>query len=90
MAIMQICAVRDRAVDGFMQPFFVPAIGLALRSFSDEVNRPESPMYAHPEDYDLFHIGTYDDQKGALLPLDPRQLAIGKDMSRKNLPPTTA
>lgn len=83
MTILTICAVRDRALDAFMQPFFAPALGLAVRSFSDEVNRAESPMCAHPEDYDLFYLGTFDDATGKFNAGDgPRQVAIGKDVKR--------
>lgn len=79
----QILAVRDRAVDSFGTPIFVPAVGVAVRSFSDEVNRPESAMSAHPEDYDLFHLGTYDDALGSIACFEkPRQVAIGKDLKR--------
>lgn len=80
MTVYHICAVRDRAMDAFMQPIFVPAVGLAVRSFIDEVNRSESPMFMHPEDYDLFEIGSYDDETGFLTALDrPRLVQIGKD-----------
>lgn len=82
MTVYVVCSVRDRALDAFMQPIFTPALGMALRSFSDEVNRPESPMYAHPDDYDLFQIGSYDDSVGKLVACDPRQVAIGKDVKR--------
>lgn len=77
-----VVAVRDRAMDAFMQPFFAPALGLAIRSFGDEVNRPESPMFSHPDDYDLYHIGTYDDAIGAIEPCSPHMIAIGKDAKR--------
>lgn len=82
MTVLIVCAVRDRALDAFMQPIFVPAVGLAIRSFSDEVNRPDSPMFSHSDDYDLYLIGSYDDSVGALVPESPRQVAIGKDMKR--------
>ena len=59
-----MCAVKDRALDAFMQPFFVDSIGVAVRSFSDEVNRAESPMNSHPEDYDLYHVGFFDEDTG--------------------------
>lgn len=80
MAKLYIVAVRDRAIDAFMNPFVVSALGMALRSFGDEVKNPESPMSKHPEDYDLFHLGFYESDSGALQPLErPHQLAIGKD-----------
>lgn len=80
MAITYIVSVRDRAIDAYMQPFFVVAPGLAVRSFIDECNRPESPMCAHPEDYDLYLLGSFNDANGMFIPEErPRQLAIGKD-----------
>ena len=34
-----ICSVRDSAADAFGRPYFVPSQGVALRAFTDEVNR---------------------------------------------------
>lgn len=84
MAILVMVAVRDRAVDAFMRPFAVPTIGSALRSFQDEVNRTaeDNPMYKHPDDYDLFQLGTWDDNKGEFVN-DLKQLALGRDMRLK-------
>lgn len=82
MTVYVVCSVRDRALDAFMQPIFTPAMGVAIRSFADEVNRPDSPMFSHPEDYDLYHIGTYDDSTGKLTAVDARQVSIGKDVKR--------
>lgn len=79
----QVFAVRDRALDAFMQPFFVQSTGVAVRSFSDEVNRPESPMNAHPDDYDLYCIGDYDESTGKINPLsDVRMISRAKDVIR--------
>lgn len=77
-----IVAVRDRAADCFGQPFFVTSIGVGVRSFTDEVNRaaPDNQFYSHPEDFDLYQIGTYDDATGELVSVKPRQIAIGKDV----------
>lgn len=80
---MIIVAVRDRAIDSFGTPFFVVAPGQAIRSFMDEINRPDSPMGAHPEDYDLYELGEYNENAGAITtPTTPRLLAIGKDQVR--------
>ena len=78
-----VCAVRDRAADVFGQPFFVNARGSAIRSFSDEINNPkrDSAIAAHPEDFDLYQLGRYDDSGGTFELFDrPEQLAIGKDL----------
>ena len=45
-----ICSVKDRAADAFGRPMFVPSVGLALRGFTDEVNREatDNQMYHGP------------------------------------------
>jgi len=83
MSVLKVLAVRDRAVDSFGQPMFAQAVGQAVRSFADEVNRDTSPLANHPEDYDLYLIGDYDEAAGRLIPSDPRQVAIGKDLKRQ-------
>lgn len=79
MTVLQICAIRDRAIDAFGQPIFVTHTGAAVRSFADEINNQQSELAKHPEDYDLYHLGTYDAETGAIESHKPRQLAIGKD-----------
>lgn len=77
-------AIRDRAMNAYLRPFFVPSVGLAIRSFSDEINRKaeDNTMYHHPDDYDLYELGTFDEELGLLAPLQmPQQLAIGKQLS---------
>lgn len=61
-----VCAVFDRAAASYGSPFFVAAIGLATRSFQDEVNRPaqDNQLYLHPEDFDLYELGSFDDSVG--------------------------
>lgn len=76
-------SVRDSAMDAFAAPFTVRAIGQAIRSFSDEVNRPESPMFAHPSDYELFHVGTFDEETGLVEAVSPpRSVARAADQKR--------
>lgn len=75
----KICAVRDRAVDAYGQPIFVNALGQAVRSFQDEIRRKDSEMGAHADDYDLYHIGDYDDSTGTVSGVTPVMIAIGKE-----------
>lgn len=78
--LTKICAVRDRAIDAFGQPMFVVAVGQAVRGFRDEVNNKQSAIGMHPEDYDLYEIGEYDDASGMIVPCAPRMVAVGKDL----------
>jgi hypothetical protein len=78
-----ICSVKDRAADAFGRPLFVPSVGLAIRSFSDEVNRQadDNQMYHHSDDFDLFELGTFDDNTGIIeCHPQPKQLALGKSV----------
>lgn len=73
-------SIRDSALNAFMRPFCVPAVGGAVRSFGDEVGNKESPMNRHPEDYELFEIGHFDEESGKVSSLaEPRSLSRGKD-----------
>lgn len=61
-----VLSVYDRAACAFGRPIFAAAVGAAVRSFIDEVNRvsDDNPMSKHPKDFDLFKIAEFDDQSG--------------------------
>jgi len=77
----KICVVRDRALDSFGTPIFVASKGQAIRSFADEVNRadPNNSLNKHPEDFELFYLGEYDDESATFEAERPQQIAVGKD-----------
>ena len=76
-----VCAVRDVAAETYGQPFFVNAVGAALRSFKDEVNRKadDNMLYQHPEHFSLHQLGTFDDETGILEQSGPRLLIQAGD-----------
>jgi len=78
--ITQIIVVRDLKAEAFGRPMFVPALGSAIRSFTDEVNRNEqdNQMYHHCSDFELFHLGLFDDATASfeLLP-QPKLIITG-------------
>jgi hypothetical protein len=79
-----VCAVKDRAVDAFNRPLYVPTVGVAIRSFTDELNRKDSELAAHPEDYDLYELGQWDDQTAQFTPLEiPRVITRAQDIAIK-------
>ncbi|WNK13764.1 MAG: nonstructural protein [Microvirus sp.] len=78
--MLQIVALWDNAVEAFGTPFFVPHIGSAVRSFTDEVRNPDSQINKHPDDYELHHIGEFDPSTGDLRSFDDtHRLARAKD-----------
>lgn len=80
-----VYAVRDSALQAFMNPFVAPSRGIALRSFMDEANRSESEMFKHPKDYELFWLGWFDEDSGHLEPLiAPESVARAADVLHKD------
>lgn len=65
---MCIVAVRDNRVEAYMQPTFVHHKGAAIRAFLDHCRDDKSDFIRHPEDFDLYFLGSFDDKKGGFLP----------------------
>lgn len=80
--ILQVLCVRDRGADVFGQPTFHLSVGAASRAFADEINRQDdnNVMFKHPEDFDLYVLGIYDDGTGSFETGVPRQVVVGKDV----------
>lgn len=64
--IFKVFSVYDAAAEAYLQPFFTPTLGLAIRSFSDAVNQEGHQFSNHAADYTLFEIGEFDDSTGNL------------------------
>lgn len=57
-----VCNIEDeRAINDF---------ALAMYHFHDK-------MFAHPEDYSLYHVGTFDTSNGSFISCEPRFLMHG-------------
>lgn len=77
----KIMSVRDRAADVFGQPFFVAAVGVGIRGFKDEINNASNgnQLFKHPEDFDLYLLGEFDDSTGEFDVKRPEMVVVGKD-----------
>lgn len=76
-----VVAIHDSALAAYIQPFFVPTVGLAVRHFQDEVKRPDCPMHGHRSDFILFEVASFDSETGMFENLSsPRQLIRGSDI----------
>lgn len=83
--ILHVVSIRDRAANVFLQPMFMVSRGVANRNFSDAVNDKSNdyPYHKHPDDYDLYELGTFDDNTGEFKG-SPELLARGKDLVTKS------
>lgn len=85
--ILNILAVKDRAADAFMQPFFAPTEAMAVRSFEEECGKADSVFSKHPTDFDLYWLGSFDDNKGAVTPGEIRMVRRAQDVKRADVVP---
>jgi len=84
----KIFTVRDRAIDAYGQPFYATSVGGAVRSFSDEINRPaeNNQLAKHPEDFDLYQLGEFTEQTGRLEVFEQPQFFEHLASLKKGLP----
>lgn len=66
--MLHLCCIFDKQAESFGRPMAVPAKGLAIRSFIDEVNREDNNnmYYMHPDDFVLYHVGDFNDSDGSI------------------------
>lgn len=78
-----ICSVRDAKVGLYMRPFVSQSKGAAIRSFGDECVNKESVMFAHPEDFELYVIGSFEDTTSQIVCCAPVLAARAVDYVSK-------
>lgn len=71
-----IYSVFDQKAQAFFTPSYYHYKGEAVRSFEDIMKDPKSILNKHPEDYDLYMIGQFDDQQGKVEGLSQPELVI--------------
>jgi hypothetical protein len=80
---MVIVSIMDTAAGAYGRPAFVASEGVAVRQFQDEVNRSseDNQLYKHPDDFQLFYLGVFDDNTGGIdLLAQPKLIARAKDV----------
>lgn len=78
MSMLIAVAVLDQKVGAFSPPMFVRSRGEGIRSFLDACGDPKTSLHSHPEDYQLFVLGSFEDSTGALVPQTPELLVAGE------------
>lgn len=63
---MQILAMRDVKVGMYMQPFAALNVPSASRDLTDALTTDQKhlPWQKHPEDFELYQTGVFDDETG--------------------------
>lgn len=77
--IYLLVSIKDRAIDAFQPLGNVRAEGEAIRVFKDMISDHNTPQGKHPDDYDIYLVGRFDDRDGLIEPeTPPKKLADGK------------
>lgn len=71
---MIVLALFDVKVAAFQRPAFAPTVAAFVRAVGDEARRAGSELSAHPDDYQLFRLGEFDDANGLIVPVTPPEL----------------
>ena len=80
--IHNIFSVYDNKAEAFLPPFVLPKHEMAIRTFADSINNPETQLFLHPADYTLFSLGTFDDELGKIT-YEKRSLHNGVELQRQ-------
>lgn len=81
--ILYVFSVYDVASAAFGRPVFLTARGAAVRAFSDQINSGsrEDIVSTHPEDFQLYELGVFDDSTGIFdLKSRPDRVVNGADL----------
>lgn len=75
MSVIRLFSIFDSASEAYLRPFFSDYKANALRSFTQIVNdrsSKENMISAHPDQFYLFELGTFDPQSGAFVVHQPK------------------
>lgn len=78
-----VVSVFDSAVGAYAPPIVVPSRGVAVRSFTDEVNRKDAgnALHNHADDFELRYLADFDESSGQFFAPEAIQtICRGKDV----------
>ncbi|WNK13024.1 MAG: nonstructural protein [Microvirus sp.] len=77
--MLKIFSIYDNKAKSYHQPLFQQSAVQAQRIFSTEINRAaaDNLLYHHPQDFDLYELGEFDDQSGSLTHGQPVLISLG-------------
>lgn len=83
---VNIYSIYDSQLQSYAAPFFSPTNGSALRAFADHVNERGTAANKHPEDFTLWHLGSFNDQEGSISPTKPNRIGTAAEYYKDNNP----
>jgi hypothetical protein len=76
---LELFTIYDTKSETYFQPFYMLNTAMALRQFADMANDKESNISKHPEDYTLYHLGSWQDQDAKFETIDKKLIASANE-----------
>lgn len=77
MSLLKVFTIYDSKAETYLIPFYARANGEAIRTFINMAKDDTHPVGQNPEDYTLFRIGMFDQEKGIVAGLKAHE-PLGK------------
>lgn len=78
--MMRIYSMKDVKI-GFANPFYQNSVEVAKRSFKNAVSDRQGNLYKIKDDLELWELGSFNEETGAIEPETPVYIMGGKDVS---------
>lgn len=80
---IQMFSIYDEKTEAYSPPFNQTHIGQAIRAFNDTATDQQTVINRHPQDYSLYHIGTFDDATSTMVSFnEPKFLARATEFTK--------
>jgi hypothetical protein len=83
MNVQKMYAVYDVKSGLYFSPHFLQSDGVAIRSFSTACEDTQTEFNKFPEDFSLFHIGSFNTENGEIIPEQPKQICTASEFVKK-------
>lgn len=77
----ELYSILDNVISSFSPMFQAANDQAAIREIGQAVRHGETQLSSNPEDFHVYHVGSYDHNTGALVNLENRLVAKVKDIA---------
>ena len=74
--IHNMYVIYDSKAGVYNKPFYLMNHEVAIRAATDLMMDGNTEIAKHPEDYAMFHVGTYDDERAYIEPFDKQDCIV--------------
>lgn len=76
---ISLLSVYDKQIQAYGAIFTARTIGEAIRGLTDHVADKTTEIAKHPEDYQLFKLGEWDNETGKIYPTETPMMIISAE-----------